>query len=161
MGQYHSVYNIDKKEAIHPHHLGDGAKLLEWGASATAHGLVVLLSNSNGRGGGDLNVHHDYIKNSKGEYMLTKEQLADTKAIAAVAGRWAGDRIVVQGDYAREGDRAFIPEEDLEKFKDISALVVRALGTDEYLRERFFKTGYLTEKYAIPALNGKKPKGKK
>ena len=30
MGQYYQIINIDKRERIHPHHLDNGAKLMEW-----------------------------------------------------------------------------------------------------------------------------------
>jgi hypothetical protein len=40
-------------------------------------------------------------------------------------GRWAGDSIVVQGDYAEEGDPAFIS--DVMDYKDISADVANLL----------------------------------
>lgn len=99
MGQYHNVYNIDKKEFVHGHGLDIGAKLLEQvGCKSTATGLWLLLANSNGRGGGDAPNH-------------------------PLIGRWAGDRIVVQGDYAEPDDPAYLHEEDREEFVDISAQV--------------------------------------
>jgi hypothetical protein len=58
--------------------------------------LFLLLANSNGRGGGDAKDH-------------------------PMIGRWAGDRIVIQGDYAVSSDRAFISDEELETFTDISS----------------------------------------
>ena len=33
MGQYYLVVNLDKKEFLHPHKLGDGLKLMEFAAS--------------------------------------------------------------------------------------------------------------------------------
>ena len=100
MGQYHKVYNIDKKEYIHPHKIDNGLKLLEqigW-INSTSTALFLLLANSNGRGGGDAEDH-------------------------PAIGRWAGDRIVIQGDYAEETDQAYITEEELEDFKEISTTV--------------------------------------
>lgn len=83
MGQYHYVANLDKKEYIHPHVLGDGLKLMEFGCSAfgTMTATALLLACSNGRGGGDW-----------------REDNGD------VVGRWAGDRIAIIGDYAKDGD---------------------------------------------------------
>lgn len=55
MGQYHKLYNLDKKEYVHGNRLDNGLKLMEqcgWGKS-TSTGLWLLLANSNGRGGGD------------------------------------------------------------------------------------------------------------
>lgn len=106
MGQYHQVYNLDKKETINAHAIGNGAKLHEqmgW-EKATANALFLLIANSNGRGGGDAEDH-------------------------PLIGRWAGDRIVVQGDYAEPTDQAFVNPEDQEAFIDISTNVNAMLAT--------------------------------
>jgi hypothetical protein len=89
MGQYYHVVNLDKREYLHPHRMGDGLKLLEFGSSGdgTMLGLAVLLADGNGRGGGDLHSEHPII------------------------GSWAGDRIVIAGDYADEGN--YIAAEDI------------------------------------------------
>lgn len=81
MGQYYFICNLDKREYIHPHKFDDGLKLLEFGMSSggTMMGLAALLADGNGRGGGDLRVTHPII------------------------GSWAGDRIVIAGDYADPG----------------------------------------------------------
>jgi hypothetical protein len=83
MGQYHYIVNLDKKEFVNPGKFGDGLKLMEFGLSGRGAmaALAVLLSNSRHMGGGDLN-------SDDTEYY----------------GRWAGDRIVIAGDYAGEGD---------------------------------------------------------
>lgn len=100
MGQYHKLYNLDKKESINPSVIGNGLKLMEqigWpGSTSTA--LFLLVANSNGRGGGDAPRH-------------------------PMVGRWAGDRILVQGDYANSDDPGFVEEERLGKYLDISAEV--------------------------------------
>lgn len=100
MGQYHKVYNIDRQEMLHAHALGNGLKLMEQVGfeKSTADALFLLLANSNGRGGGDAN-EHPYI------------------------GRWAGDRILVQGDYAEPTDQGYFDPELLEAFDDISTEV--------------------------------------
>lgn len=87
MGQYYLVVNTDKGEYLHAHRFDDGLKLMEFGASGsgTMMGLAILLADGNGRGGGDL--HSD----------------------DALIGSWAGDHIVITGDYADEGK--FIPED--------------------------------------------------
>jgi len=81
MGQYHIVVNLDKKQWLEPHAFGEGTKLMEFGCSAqgTMLALAVLLADSNGRGGGDLRSENPII------------------------GSWAGDRIVIAGDYGDEG----------------------------------------------------------
>lgn len=106
MGQHHTTYNITKKEYIHPHSIGNGLKLMEqvgWRKS-TSTALFLLLANSNGRGGGDAHPPHPAI------------------------GRWAGDKIVVQGDYAVEDDPGFITDEEREGYTDISAIVAEMLS---------------------------------
>lgn len=92
MGQYYYVVNTDKREFLHPHKFQDGLKLMEFGQSAggTLTGLTILLADGNGRGGGD--IHTD-----------------DTE----IVGRWAGDRIVIAGDYADGGN--FLPEDATEE----------------------------------------------
>lgn len=95
MGQYHSVYNVTKKQVIRPHGIHNGAKAYEQVGhiSSTATAIFALLMNSNNRGGGDIPDHH-------------------------LVGSWAGDRIVIQGDYAESGDTGFIPNP--EEYTDIS-----------------------------------------
>lgn len=97
MGQYHKVYNKTKNECLNAHKFGQGLKLVEQIGfeGSVADVLFLLLANSNGRGGGDFKDHE-------------------------IIGRWAGDEIVVQGDYAEEGDAAFIPDSELEQYVDIS-----------------------------------------
>jgi hypothetical protein len=77
MGQYYLIANIDKEQYIHPHAFGDGLKLMEFANSryGVLCGLAVLLASGNNRGGGDL------------------------RSDAEIIGSWAGDRIVVAGDY--------------------------------------------------------------
>jgi hypothetical protein len=104
MGQYHEIYNLDKKERINPNSIDNGLKLYEQVGriytSATA--LFALVANSNGRGGGDFPPHD-------------------------VIGRWAGDRILVQGDYAKPTDQGYVPAGELESFTDISDKVASML----------------------------------
>lgn len=92
MGQYHTLYNLDKKEKVEAF---GGYKLLEQIGypKSTSTALFLLIANSNGRGGGDVESH-------------------------PLIGSWAGNRVVVQGDYAKEGDQAFIP--DTDSYKDIT-----------------------------------------
>lgn len=85
MGQYHYLLNLDKKQVIHPHQIGNGFKLCEQiaGSYSTATVLVMLLASSSkngGRGGGDFRAQHPLV------------------------GSWAGDRIAFLGDYAEAGD---------------------------------------------------------
>lgn len=104
MGQYHKVYNLDQKQYIHAHRIGNGLKLMEQVGhdKSTASALFLLLANSNGRGGGDARPH-------------------------PLIGAWAGDRVLVQGDYAESKDRAFQPEDVLDTFEDVSTSVKEML----------------------------------
>ena len=93
MGQYYMVVNIDKKEYLHPHRFDDGLKLMEFGQSAggTLTGLAILLADGNGGGGGDIYSEDPII------------------------GSWAGDRIVIAGDYAEP--RNFLTEEEIIEYQ--------------------------------------------
>lgn len=127
MGQDYYVVNVDKKEFLHPHRFMDGLKLVEFGSSGngTMYGLAALLANSNGRGGGD--IHSGY----------------------KVIGSWAGDRIVIAGDYAKEDDAAEGEDGAAQfkslydkctdgEFRDVSFEVIEALAQDsEWFRQAF------------------------
>jgi len=122
MGQYYYVINLDKKEYLHPHKFGDGLKLWEFGSSGTGtmFALAVLLSDGNGRGGGD--VHSD----------------------SPLVGSWARDRIIISGDYAdgewsEKGDNLYDFCGD-GFLKDISEDVIMALCEDSYYRKSFVET---------------------
>ena len=117
MGQYYKVVNITKKEFLHPHKFGDGMKLLEFGSSGrgTMMGLSILLSSGNGNGGGDL-----------------------YPAENPIIGSWAGDKVVICGDYADEGiftqNKEINLFEESESYLDISEKVIEALFGDTYIR---------------------------
>jgi len=82
MGQYFLIVNLDKKEYLHPHKLASGLKFWEILASQSAtRVLAFLLRQSNEGGGGDYD---------KVTYQEDKK---------AYCGRWAGDKIVIVGDY--------------------------------------------------------------
>lgn len=139
MGQYHYIANLDKREFLHPHELGDGLKLMEFGASGegTMFGLSLLLACSNGRGGGDFDAE-------------IADDPRDYKLVEAIVGRWAGDRIAIIGDYAEDGDFpgfvASSPAEnpwtdDFEKesnqlWVDISVSVRRVIECNAYFGPR-------------------------
>ena len=116
MGQYYKVVNLDKKEYLDPHSFGDGAKLLEFGCSEVGMmtGLAILLADGNNRGGGDLRSDHSLI------------------------GSWAGDRIVITGDYADEGrfnkgkQNLYTYAED--NFKNVSRDVIEVMKEDVYIK---------------------------
>jgi hypothetical protein len=122
MGQYYKIVNIKKKQYITPHTFGDGAKLMEFSMSASGvmAGLAILLADGNGRGGGDLH------------------------STNGIVGSWAGDNIVVAGDYADEGK--FVKETSRNLYnvasnegEDISVKVLEALFDDQYFFSEFRK----------------------
>lgn len=81
--------------------------------------MLLLLSNSNGRGGGDFYIHPADYANP------TDQEKEDQKLIDRVSGRWAGDVLVVQGDYAKETDQGFI--KDSNEYSDISTTIFDAM----------------------------------
>ena len=122
MGQYYKIVNIKKKQYITPHTFGDGSKLMEFSMSANGvlAGLAILLADGNGRGGGDLHSENDMV------------------------GSWAGDNIVVAGDYADAGKFVKEPDQTLYEVasnegEDISLKVLDALFDDSYYFSEFRK----------------------
>lgn len=130
MGQYHIICNLDKEEYIYPQTFGDGLKLLEFGVSdcGVLTGLTVLLSEQNGRGGGDLSPRTS-ADPERAEFLL-KEYV----------GRWAGDRIAVIGDYYERDDPIASqgnPWRDQDEWDDISDEVLETMLLDHYTHSRF------------------------
>jgi hypothetical protein len=122
MGQYYKIVNIKKKQYISPHIFGDGSKLMEFSMSANGvlTGLAILLVDGNGRGGGDLGSENDIV------------------------GSWAGDNIVIAGDYADDGK--FVKDADRNLYhvasnegEDISIKVLDALCDDKWFFSEFRK----------------------
>lgn len=93
MGQYYRLLNLSKEEYIEPRRLGSGAKLWEICANDLPRVLPYLFHQSSGHGGGD-----------------PHKQPTDH------LGRWAGDRLVVVGDY----DDSDLYERAGERFDEIS-----------------------------------------
>jgi len=83
MGQYHGLFNLDKREMVFPHELGYGAKQWEHTgfAGSLSDVLYALCAYKGARGGGD-------FVDDDGNFK----------------GRWHGDRVAVIGDYAEIGD---------------------------------------------------------
>lgn len=82
MGQYYKLVNVDKHEYVEPWPLGGIAKFVEW--CTCPHALVIpyLIGLCNGHGGGDIQ--------PEGKKYL---------------GRWAGNRIMLVGDYFGDGEK--------------------------------------------------------
>ena len=77
MGQYFLIANLTKQEYLHPYRLGMPGKLWEICANNQIGVLAYLLRKSDKLGGGDIPRFEEFPN----------------------AGRWAGDAIVVIGDY--------------------------------------------------------------
>lgn len=114
MGQYYYVVNLDKQQFLHAHKFGDGLKLREFGCSGggTMYALALLLADGNGRGGGDF------------------------PSEASLIGSWAGDRIVIAGDYADCGKFGLPADTNAhdaanDSFVDISWEVIRVICQDD------------------------------
>ena len=124
MGQYHYIVNLTKKEFLHPHHLDDGLKLREFSSGGLSiQGLTLLLASSNGLGGGDFRISEEFDH---------------------ISGRWAGDQIVIAGDYDdKEGSPGcgIYSACNEGKFKDISYEVLLALLSNEWDLKEFLNTG--------------------
>jgi hypothetical protein len=79
MGQYHKVVNPDAAEWIDSHELGAGLKAWEAASGCVPGALAALIAHRPGNMPADLG-HH------------------------ALVGHWAGQRVLVVGDYAERGD---------------------------------------------------------
>ena len=86
MGQYHILVNLDNYEYVHPTTLSGGCKQYEHTLykGDLAHAMYLLTMTSPYRGGGDW-------------------------PATSVSGRWAGDRVVILGDYTEDSDLPEIP----------------------------------------------------
>ena len=135
MGQYYKIVNLDKGQYLDPYTFNEGAKLMEFGCSSMGilTALAILLADGNGRGGGDLHSDNPII------------------------GSWAGDSIVISGDYADE--EKFLETKDTVKYKmlqegstpnlyaftkeyfeDISQQALTAMLDDTFIYEQYEKT---------------------
>lgn len=92
MGQYFLIVNLDKQEYINPHKAGHGAKLWEIAVNNISSIFAFLLRQSSESGGGDIQFNSKYC------------------------GSWAGNRIIVIGDYDDSG----LYNHAQQNFKEIS-----------------------------------------
>ena len=147
MGQYYKIVNITKKETLSPGVFGDGLKLMEFGSSGcgTMTALAILLADGNGLGSGDLHI-------------------PESQPFAELAGSWAGNQIVVTGDYADEGRFGATPDKTLyetaKKYKDISLHVMELMCCDKYLLKQLLEaTRWHEDVELCPALYKERKKG--
>lgn len=109
MGQYFVIANLDRKEYIHPHRLGSGAKLWELAVNPIAGVFPFLLRQSSEGGGGDVRFESVH------------------------AGRWAGCRVVVVGDY--DDSKLYRQVQEDAEWKEISAEILDELNRFLELKE--------------------------
>jgi hypothetical protein len=125
MGQYFVVANLDKKEFINPNNFDEGIKFAE------------------------------FYSGSYGTMSGLAILLSNSISKVDPWGRWAGDRIVIAGDYAEQNDpgegnavQGVYTRCHTGDFTNISQLVVDALAKDRYAvmsRPHFFKKPLGTE----------------
>lgn len=145
MGQYYIPVNVTKRQFIDPHRFGDGLKEIEMLTGVTPKALAVLLFRSNEGGGGDL-YSHPYSD-------------AERKGLKALVGSWAGDNIVIVGDY----DTAYphgpgfdgLYREARETFKDISADVLKVLIKEEAIDDAVIVWAHQLHQTRYIGLDGK------
>jgi len=113
MGQYWIPVNLDKKEFIMPHKMGAGLKIWEQLANhpGTGAALIVLCAAQREvRGGGDLDMKDNWHgpERTFPEHNATPGPMPTSypEIAARTIGRWAGDRIAIVGDYAKDSDLA-------------------------------------------------------
>jgi len=144
MGQYFAAANTDKKEFVCPWCVGGVAKLWEWAANPWGAIFCLLLRKSDRGGGGD---YYGYpmqeIQLSGKSPQAVLEALASVHTLEgrpvespseSIVGRWAGDRVVLVGDYDSSG----IWDELYEKrtYRNVSEELVEAWNDFIELPER-------------------------
>lgn len=126
MGQYFILVNLDKREYVRAW----GMKLWEWCANNEARLLPWLLARGPQDGTtlcdfvpGIGKVPRDCVFRDGELFARTCEEAMKPigKGYFKTAGRWAGDRVVLVGDY----DDSNLFSEALESYRDITAEVVK------------------------------------
>ena len=110
MGQYFKAVNIDKKEYVCPWCMHGGAKLWEWAANTQGAVFTLLLRKSDGSGGGD---YYGYRRGY--------DEGSPVPEHDAIVGRWAGDRVMLVGDY--DSSKLW---DDLPQFRNVTEELVDA-----------------------------------
>jgi hypothetical protein len=112
--QFFAPVNLDKKEYLDPLKIGDGT-LFDWCADQQSGLLSFLLRKSS----------------EKGKESIYKDSFDITKDYQT-AGRWAGDRVILLGEFDESG----LWEKLKKEFKDITEQVVKEYN-DFILTEEF------------------------
>lgn len=117
MGQYFKAVNLDKQEVVCPWCMSGGAKLWEWAANPQGAVFTLLLRQSSESGGGDYygyrtqeihvdsstadNLHRSMLDALHSVGRMEGRPVKAPKD--SIVGRWAGDRILLVGDYDASG----------------------------------------------------------
>lgn len=131
MGQYFVAVNKTKKEFICPWCVGGCAKLWEWAANPWGGLFTILLRQSDATGGGDYGAGPPKIINLDSK--MTGEELTTMigklsnegdsfTAGHSIVGSWAGDHVVLVGDYDSSG----LFKKAFSKYRNVSEDVVTA-----------------------------------
>lgn len=112
MGQYFKAVNTDKQEFVCPWCIGGGAKLWEWAANPQGALFTLLLRQSDAGGGGDFfgyslraidHWSNDDRDHQEPRYETISPGVSEGERVqpspGQMVGRWAGDRVLLIGDY--------------------------------------------------------------
>jgi hypothetical protein len=153
MGQYFKPVNTDKKEFVCPWCIGGGAKLWEWAVNREGAIFTLLLRKSSQTGGGDYGgPEPQVIEMTDGTDLaeiVAKGILREGRPVfippESIVGRWAGDRVVLVGDY----DDSELYSIATESYRNISAPLVEAWNQfvgDEDFQLRYQCCGTCTDR---------------
>ena len=106
MGQYTILVNLTRREFISPAAFTDGAKPLDLASGDTPTGLLCLLISGN-TNGGTAEFCRPLSRFSRAAQLRARKAKQPLNQIPSplydIVGSWAGDRIVLAGDYANDG----------------------------------------------------------
>lgn len=144
MGQYFKPVNTDKKEFVCPWCIGGGAKLWEWAVNTQGAIFTLLLRKSSGSGGGDYGGPEPQVIQMTDDTdlaeVIAKGILHEGQPISipaeSMVGRWAGDRVVLVGDY----DDSELYSTATELYHNISAPLT--VAWNQFVEDERFQLHY-------------------
>ena len=128
MGQYFLAVNETKRQYVCPWCIGGGAKLWEWMVNDYAGLFVLLLRQSNESGGGDWDGYHNGY--DEGDCVKCKPG-GEHSRLDKLVGSWAGDSVVLVGDYDQSNLFDIAREEYQNISRDIGQAFNRFTGSQE------------------------------
>lgn len=104
MGQYGIYVNLDRRQYICPSAFGDSAKFLEASAGGgVLTALLALLVSGNVGGTGEFGRPLHKLSPEEQRRWPDDAELRTPTALYGVVGSWAGDRVLIAGDYGKDG----------------------------------------------------------